>query len=527
MLVIIVLSILIPVTILSLFSYTLIYEYVKTSILKAQQESLDYYVSQVDSSLENMEQDMQNLLYGRDWGDLLGSVGSFSYEKQKVILLRELKLRVEERGNGKADAIGCYIYNTGDYVFAYNRIPYQDSLWIREYEVSSPEEVWVLVSVNGDEYLHLKYENTIMTAGAMIKSESFIDDWNSSSDFRMIYGEEEGNTDEYLLTSSLSKADVMFTVHIPKSYVKQAMPFQISIMALTVVALFLIIFLILFLLKKYFTKPLEDMAQIIQRIKDGEKELRITGCGQTRETGAIEDSFNSLMDQIYQLELGNYKIEIENQKAQLMNLQLQINPHLLLNTLNTIYGLAEIEEYKDIQNFTMNLVKYFRYSLKRTDELVMVRQELDFIKNYVEVQKIRYPENFYVIYDVDSSIMEELIPPLVIENFVENSIKYSIGKSITEVLVILKKRENRLSISVCDDGIGIEESVLEQLRQGKPYEKDGETHIGVYNCIRRLKLFYGDQMKFSITSRLGEGTQIWMEIPCRKREGKDEFITGR
>lgn len=104
-------------------------------------------------------------------------------------------------------------------------------------------------------------------------------------------------------------------------------------------------------------KPLVRMSETIQRIQSGEKELRITACDGTKETAAIESSFNSLMDQIYHLEISNYEMELENQRAQLVNLQLQINPHLLLNTLNTIYGLAEIGEIENIQTFTMNLVQ--------------------------------------------------------------------------------------------------------------------------------------------------------------------------
>lgn len=287
------------------------------------------------------------------------------------------------------------------------------------------------------------------------------------------------------------------------------------------------IFLMFILMRKYLTIPLGKMKDTIEKIRGGVKDQRMNGCATTAEMEAIEASFNRLMDNIYNLEIKNYQVEIENQKAQLMNLQLQINPHLLLNTLNTIYGLSEIEDYKSIQKFTLNLVKYFRYSLKHIDELVTLKQELDFVKSYVAVQSIRYPDAFYVVYDVEDELMQEYIPPLLIENFVENSAKYSPNKKMTEILVIVRKNEEKINISVCDNGEGIEESVLEILRKGQPYQRNGVTHVGIYNCVRRMKLFYGENMKFSITSVKGEGTQMWLEIPCVKEGVKSEFTVGR
>jgi len=93
-------------------------------------------------------------------------------------------------------------------------------------------------------------------------------------------------------------------------------------------------------------------------------------------------------------------------------------------------------------------------------------------------------------------------------------------------LIIIKKRENYLHISICDDGVGIDDSILRTIREEKYYEKDGEVHVGIWNCIRRLHLFYGEAAKFSITSAIGEGTQVWMEIPCTKGGDPDESTYG-
>lgn len=94
----------------------------------------------------------------------------------------------------------------------------------------------------------------------------------------------------------------------------------------------------------------------------------------------------------------------------------------------------------EIREFSLNLSKYFRYALRNTSEFVTIQSEIDFIKVYSKVQKIRYPNAFYIMFDVDEELMEEMIPPLIIQNFVENSTKYALvpGEEI-EILVIIKK----------------------------------------------------------------------------------------
>lgn len=91
--------------------------------------------------------------------------------------------------------------------------------------------------------------------------------------------------------------------------------------------------------------------------------------------------------------------------------------------------------------------------------------------------------------------------------------------------MIVHQTENRLQISICDDGVGMEDEVLMELRKGVPHIRDGETHVGICNCLRRLRLFYGEEIDFSITSCRGEGTQVWMELPC-VREEEDEAVAG-
>lgn len=177
----------------------------------------------------------------------------------------------------------------------------------------------------------------------------------------------------------------------------------------------------------------------------------------------------------------------------------------------------------------MNLVRYLRYSLKNTERFSTVEQETQFINNYIEIQKVRYPNRFWIMYDMDEDVLTEKIPPLIIENFVENSIHHGMveGK-LLEIDIIIKKRENDLIISICDDGAGMEPDILEKLRQEKILSDNVRDHIGVWNCVKRLRLFYGENVEFSIQSLPGEGTQVWMRLPHVEEEEENEtFDCGR
>ncbi len=201
-------------------------------------------------------------------------------------------------------------------------------------------------------------------------------------------------------------------------------------------------------------------------------------------------------------------------QAELNNLRLQVNPHMLLNSLNTIYSLAQMRKYEAIQEYSLHLVDYFRYALRRNDNLVSVEQEVDFIKTYVEIQKIRYPGALAFSYSIGEGCAGAKVPPLLIQNFVENAVKYGVkpGK-VTEILVKIHKNGDRMEISVNNTGSEIRPEVLESLQKGEVVvDAMGHKHIGVWNCRRRIEVFYKEQPRLEILSGQ-DGTRVVLDIP--------------
>lgn len=267
------------------------------------------------------------------------------------------------------------------------------------------------------------------------------------------------------------------------------------------------------LLQKRVILPLYRLDLAMQEVEKENLTFRIenTDKNETEDFRYLYRVFNRMAGEVEQSREKDKKMY----QTELDNLKLQVNPHMLLNSFNMIYSLAQTKNYEYIQRYSMLLVEYFRYVLRENSSLVTLKKEMDFVVNYVEIQKIRFPHTFSFVYKVDEDVMTAYVPPLLIQNFVENSMKYGLipGKNI-EILINIRKKEGRLAISVIDTGRGMAPEVLDLVSRGEVYhDRMGKKHIGIWNCRRRMEVFYGKDTKIHITSKPEEGTQVWMEVP--------------
>ena len=259
--------------------------------------------------------------------------------------------------------------------------------------------------------------------------------------------------------------------------------------------------------------PLHRLDLAMQEVEKENFAFRIehTDKNETMDFQYLYKEFNHMMGEVEASREKDKKMY----ETELDNLKLQVNPHMLLNSFNMIYSLAQTKNFEYIQRYSLLLVEYFRYVLRESSNLVLLKKEMDFVVNYVEIQNIRFPNTFSFVYQVDEEVLDAWVPPLLIQNFVENSMKYGLipGKCI-EILINVRKKEERMLISVTDTGRGMGEEVLNKISNGEIYlDKRGEKHIGIWNCRRRMEVFYGSDTKFSIVSKPEEGTQVWIELP--------------
>ncbi len=293
----------------------------------------------------------------------------------------------------------------------------------------------------------------------------------------------------------------------------------LGFLLLTLLAEFMFVWLFWKMVKKWVTDPIRVMNQAMTALgHDSDEKYRIAGApeGTAIEFRKMYWNFNRMAEEI---ENGK-KRERQLYDMTLDNLKLRMNPHMLMNSLNLIYSMAQIEDYHSIQEFSLCMTDYFRYVLKETRDMVTVKEEMNFVKSYLGIQKIRFPNRFNCVYTMDPEAEYGLIPPLLIENFVENAVKYALipGK-VTEILINIRRQEQWLYISVTDTGRGIDPAVMKCILSGQNYvDAMGNEHIGIQNCRKWIDYRYRGNGNIRITSSPGAGTQIWIEVPYIEKE---------
>ena len=190
--------------------------------------------------------------------------------------------------------------------------------------------------------------------------------------------------------------------------------------------------------------------------------------------------------------------------SELKALQSQINPHFLFNVLNTMTSLIRTNPEK-AREVTIDLSNYLRYNLDNNVKSVELIKELNQVNTYIKIEKVRFGNKLNIIYDVDESLYNFQIPSLIIQPLVENSIKHGILKKRDNgcVKIIIKKIGKDIEVIIEDDGIGIEQTIIDNL------DKQIKENIGLKNVHQRLKLLYGEGLNIK---KLEQGTRIKFKI---------------
>jgi signal transduction histidine kinase len=240
--------------------------------------------------------------------------------------------------------------------------------------------------------------------------------------------------------------------------------------------------------------------------------------------------FVDLMKQIKSIKIDLYERELEKQGMQLNFMKLQIKPHFFLNCLTTIYSMAQMQMYREIERMTLTISNYFRYLFQNGQDFVRLADEVEHVRTYLDIQSERYQAAFRYRIELDPLAANATLPPLLLQTFVENSVKYAVSRDReVEVVLRVERRlagdETRLEIRISDTGPGFPPDVLEKLTTGQPLDQSGGTRIGIMNAIQRLHYLYVDA-DIRFTNLAGGGACVTMLLPDRPDEidGSEERL---
>ncbi len=220
--------------------------------------------------------------------------------------------------------------------------------------------------------------------------------------------------------------------------------------------------------------------------------------------------------------------KLEEQKRLLLEarfdaLQRQINPHFLFNTLNSIASLVRFRP-EMAREMIVRLANILRVLLKDHDAFVALREELDFTEDYLGIEVVRFgADKLRVIKEIDPATLEMLVPSMLLQPLIENSIKHGIEPRISGGTITMRSRlhETSMMIEVEDDGVGMGE--FARPPSGVVPARKG-TGIGMKNVRERLEVLYGEGARFDVMSRPGRGTRVTLEIPVMLNENGDPVL---
>ncbi|EFU39640.1 integral membrane sensor signal transduction histidine kinase [Paenibacillus vortex V453] len=267
--------------------------------------------------------------------------------------------------------------------------------------------------------------------------------------------------------------------------------------------------LLLYFTTKFMTKRIEVLLQQIRKVERGDFRLSIKPMGHD-EIGQVSFAFNKMASTIQTLIHDGYVKEIARKESELNTLQAQINPHFLYNTLSSISSLALKEGAMQVYQMVNYLAKYYRVSLNKGKRIILLEQEINLVKNYVAIQKIRFRDKLHMHYDLDEQLFGTTTIKLILQPFIENCINHAIwDESGINIIVKVRREGDGIVLQVIDDGIGMTPEQLDQA-----LNKSGNlSGYGVKNVDDRIKLTYGEEYGVSIFSRLGIGTAVTIRIP--------------
>ncbi len=267
------------------------------------------------------------------------------------------------------------------------------------------------------------------------------------------------------------------------------------------------------LLKKFY-----EILVYISHVQEGDLSSRLENTGND-EMGILARQINKMLDRIGQLMQDNLDREILIKNSEIRALQNQINTHFIYNVLESIKMMAEIDEEYAISDAITSLGKLLRYSMKWTGGNVLVREEREYIENYVALMNLRFDYEIHLVFNIPEAIMAQRIPKMSLQPIVENAILHGIEELAEETTIYIKGicLENDCLIEVTDQGKGMtpeEVEALEMKIAGKLETDSGSGHgIGLKNVQDRIHIAFGDQYGLSFASMAGCYTKVTVKIP--------------
>lgn len=242
----------------------------------------------------------------------------------------------------------------------------------------------------------------------------------------------------------------------------------------------------------------------------------------TNEFNRMTETINSLINEVYVADIQKKDLELRQQQVQLHALHSQINPHFLFNSLESVRMRSIIKGEKETAKIIQHMAKMFRKSISWSHNYVTVREELELIESFLEIQQYRFGDKLEYSIVADPAALGHRIPKMVLLPFVENASIHGIESSPDKgrITISVAVQPDGLVFRFEDNGIGMSPEKLEALKRYLEENDEIGERVGMKNAYYRLKLCYRECFAFSLDARYGEGTSIEISLPLLEEDPK-------
>ena len=268
---------------------------------------------------------------------------------------------------------------------------------------------------------------------------------------------------------------------------------------------------------KNFSEAIGKILTAMKTAQEGELSVRVDlEEGNDDEISAIAVRFNKMIYRINKLMEEVKCATFKQKEAEIRALEAQINPHFLYNTLDAINWMAIEKDEHEISNMLKSLAQILRYSVNRSNNIVKLREEIEWLKQYIYLQQARFNYSFSCLMDIEEGTLDCKVHKLLFQPFIENAIIHGFeGLKDGGVLTIrTRNMGDSVHITIEDNGKGIDKAIVDALNSKSDAEIESKgSGLGVQNVFNRIMMYYGEKGNWMVTSTIGKGTSICLQIP--------------
>lgn len=359
--------------------------------------------------------------------------------------------------------------------------------------------------------------------GVNVRGEEHISNILSQNEGQFVYYDSRTRENMFAIYTSSNFTGWKYVAVVPeKELTSPASKITKGIMYISIFC-FILAVAAAFLISLSISRPINEVTKAMAKVESGDLNTEVK-FNSKDELGKLGKGFNNMVDKINKLIEEEYKSEIAINKVKLELLQMQINPHLLYNTLAMVSYTAKKENEFKIVEITENLSNFYKGILSRGKIISSFKEEVDMIKIYIDLVREVYKIDIDIVFDIDEGMYDLYTIKLLLQPIIENSVLHGIKpKKGGTILLSMHIEDSGVETVISDNGIGMDKSLIDYLNSITSY-KETEKGYGMSNIIKRIKLFFGNEYGLKIESTDGEGTNVIMKLPVLKKDEIDIML---